>query len=147
MGEKLRFFVFTLVLTTQNTQYFIKVSLLKFSVGKQIEIYRFLGVVIGAGKREKNTSFLPHYCATSKKGTPSPGICRRIKLPDLPQSNYGKRNIKLMLVWPVKRFRTTCGVFQIIAKNWITGIDIFYLLFTFLQELLQNACRKVKRCQ
>ena len=34
VGEKLRFFVFTLVLTTQNTQYFIKVSLLKISVGK-----------------------------------------------------------------------------------------------------------------
>ena len=41
-----------------------------------------------------------------------------------PQSNHGKRNIKLMLVRPQKRFRTTCGVSEIIAKIWIFALQL-----------------------
>ena len=38
------------------------------------------------------------------------------------QSNHVKRNIKPMLVRPQKRFRTTCGVFEIVAKIWLFAL-------------------------
>ena len=50
----------------------------------------------------------------------------------IPRSNHGKGNIKLMLVRPWKRFRTICGVSEIIAKNWIFAVPkhVFVGIFT-----------------
>ena len=42
----------------------------------------------------------------------------------LSQSNHDKRNIKLMLVRPQKRFRTTCSISEIITKNWIFALPL-----------------------
>ena len=54
----------------------------------------------------------------------------------IPQSNHGKRNIKLMLVRPQKRFRTTCGVSEIITKNWI-----FALLLHVSEGIPAETCK------
>ena len=55
----------------------------------------------------------------------------------IPQSNHGKRNIKLMLVRPKKHFRTTCRVPEIIAKIWIFALPV--------GVFCRNSCRNVQR--
>ena len=42
----------------------------------------------------------------------------------IPQSNPGKRNIKALLLRPKERFRTTCGVFEKIAKTCFFALPL-----------------------